>query len=86
MRETLKSASADPVRELMGLDLVTTLKCDGTEEQFTERQTVYSLKCNITSEVRLRNLRNTLVEVHYSPVNHASQCAAAQGEEGVRRG
>mmetsp|Transcript_19100 Transcript_19100/g.41817 ORF Transcript_19100/g.41817 Transcript_19100/m.41817 type:complete len:482 (-) Transcript_19100:109-1554(-) len=55
MRETLKTASADPLTELMGVDLVTTLKCDGTAEQFTEKQTVYSLKCNITSEVNHLN-------------------------------
>jgi hypothetical protein len=55
MRETLKTQSEDPVSDLMGVELSCTLKCDGTDENFTEKQTVYALKCNITSQVESRS-------------------------------
>ncbi|KAK3283824.1 deubiquitinating enzyme [Cymbomonas tetramitiformis] len=51
-REALQGASGeDPVKDILGSELVLRLKCEESGEEYTERQLVYSLKCNITQQV-----------------------------------
>eukprot|EP00850_Spirogloea_muscicola_P007054 SM000034S12808 [mRNA] locus=s34:843081:848940:- [translate_table: standard] len=60
LSERLKSSSvntagagrlADPVKELFGIELVSTLRCAETGEESIEKETVYMLKCHISAEV-----------------------------------
>ena len=51
LRERLDAAERAPVKELFGLDMKATLKCEESEEEKVEEQCVYTMKCNITKEV-----------------------------------
>ena len=41
------------VQRLFGIQIVTRLKCEQTEETSTERNTAYALKCNIAIDTNL---------------------------------
>ena len=68
MREKLDGGSGEDshacVKELFGIDLETSLKCEETSEESSEKQTVYTLKCNISQDVNHLNdgVKLSLVE------------------------
>ena len=45
--------SSPVVQRLFGIQTVTRLKCEQTEETSTERNTAYALKCNIAIDTNL---------------------------------
>mmetsp|Transcript_38551 Transcript_38551/g.46608 ORF Transcript_38551/g.46608 Transcript_38551/m.46608 type:complete len:495 (+) Transcript_38551:208-1692(+) len=42
---------SDPMKDILGCSTTTTLKCEESGETFSDSQTLFTLKCNITSSV-----------------------------------
>ena len=51
LRERLDAAERAPVKELFGLDMKATLKCEESEAEKVEEPCVDTLQCNITQAV-----------------------------------